>query len=106
MYVLYFSTGSELYSVLQAARHYRHKSLHGTEGVQVEQPQRTSMTLGTAMSLYELTDTELFWDMQSDTRCLMGWNNDQIVLAFRGTASLRNVWSDLQVGRCSAVVAL
>lgn len=32
-----------------------------------------------------------------DTKCLIGWSCDTIVIAFRGTASLANVASDLQV---------
>ena len=46
------------------------------------------------------TDSELFTELKRDTRCLMGWNNNTIVLAFRGTASVTNALSDLQVMEC------
>ena len=55
------------------------------------------LDLQTAMSMYGLTDNELFSELKRDTRCLMGWNNNTIVLAFRGTASMTNAFSDVQV---------
>lgn len=51
----------------------------------------------TAMSMYGLTDNELFSELKRDTRCLVGWSNKTIVLAFRGTASMTNALSDIQV---------
>lgn len=50
------------------------------------------------MGLYGLEHSELFWDKARDTKLLMGWSDNRIVLAFRGTASLSNVLSDVQVG--------
>ena len=32
-----------------------------------------------------------------DTKCLIGYNDDTVVIAFRGTASMANVYSDLKV---------
>ena len=49
------------------------------------------------LSLYGLTDSELFWDKASDTKMLMGWSRNILVCSFRGTASLNNALSDLQV---------
>ena len=51
------------------------------------------------MALYGLTDSELFWDQGSDTKMLMAWSRTCVVCAFRGTASLSNAMSDLQVCR-------
>ena len=48
------------------------------------------------LSLYGLTDSELFWDKASDTKMLMGWSRNVLVCSFRGTASLNNALSDLQ----------
>ncbi len=62
------------------------------------------MTLHTAMGLYKLTDSELIWELQLDTRCLIGWNAGTIVLAFRGTASMTNALADLQVGIVCALL--
>ena len=59
--------------------------------------QRTVLDLHTSMEAYGLTDSELFCELKRDTRCLMGWSNSTIVLAFRGTASMTNALSDLQV---------
>lgn len=49
------------------------------------------------MKLYNLTSFELLWERERDTKALMAWNDDTVVLAFRGTASLRNVLADIQV---------
>ena len=64
--------------------------------------ERTILSLPTALGLYGLTNSELLWELQLDTRCLMGWSDSKIVLAFRGTASITNAWSDLQVLMLSA----
>ena len=48
------------------------------------------------MKLYDLTSFELLWERERDTKALMAWNEDTLVLAFRGTASLRNVIADIQ----------
>ena len=63
----------------------------------MHQAERTTLSLHVAMGLYNLTDSELFWELQLDTRCLMGWSKSKIVVAFRGTASMTNALSDLQV---------
>ena len=52
------------------------------------------------MALYGLTDSELFWDKASDTKMLLAWSRTCVVCAFRGTASLNNAMSDLQVCPC------
>ena len=53
--------------------------------------------LATAMALYGLTDMACVWDPQLDTKAVLGWNKRMMVLAFRGTASFANAWSDLKV---------
>ncbi|DBB01839.1 TPA: hypothetical protein ACH3X1_000447 [Trebouxia sp. C0004] len=63
------------------------------------QPPRTVLDLPTALSLYGLMHSELFWELQTDTRCLMGWSQDKIVVSFRGTASMKNAVADMQVWR-------
>lgn len=37
------------------------------------------------------------WERRLDTKALMAWNQDTVVLSFRGTASFRNVLADLKV---------
>ena len=68
--------------------------------------QRTVLDIRRAMFLYDLTGTELFCELKRDTRCLMGWNDHTIVLAFRGTASMTNALSDLQVNKGLHATAL
>ncbi|KAK9788600.1 hypothetical protein WJX73_000156 [Symbiochloris irregularis] len=55
--------------------------------------------LTAAMGMYNLTDVRTFWDPELDTKCVMGWSEKHVVLAFRGTASFINAWSDLKVWR-------
>jgi len=57
---------------------------------------KPTVTLEAAMKLYGLTSFELLWEQERDTKALLAWSDDTIVLAFRGTASLRNVIADIQ----------
>ncbi|KAL0038251.1 hypothetical protein WJX79_010181 [Trebouxia sp. C0005] len=61
--------------------------------------QKTVLDLAFAMNMYDLTGSELFCEVKRDTRCLMGWSDSTVVLAFRGTASMTNALSDLQAWR-------
>ena len=58
---------------------------------------KTILTLETAMGLYGLTESESFWEVKQDTRCLVSWGGTRVVVAFRGTASMKNALADLQV---------
>ena len=62
-------------------------------------PASVRAALQAAMGLYSLHGFELFWDPVLDTKALLGWSQDTAVLAFRGTASLTNACSDLQVSQ-------
>ena len=66
------------------------------------QSERTTLSLPTAMGLYGLTDSKLFTELQTDTRCLLTWSAAKIVITFRGTASMKNARADLQVSCTSA----
>ncbi|KAK9807450.1 hypothetical protein WJX73_008432 [Symbiochloris irregularis] len=61
-----------------------------------KQATESVLSLEEAMSFYGLTSSELFWEKASDTKMLMAWNRNTVVVAFRGTASISNAWSDLQ----------
>ncbi len=39
------------------------------------------------------------WEKKLDTKALMAWNHDTVVLSFRGTASFKNVLADIKA-RC------
>ncbi|KAK9804066.1 hypothetical protein WJX73_001449 [Symbiochloris irregularis] len=51
------------------------------------------------MLQYGLTHIEDFWSEQLDTKVLVAWQRNLVLLAFRGTASLANAKSDLKVWR-------
>ncbi|KAL0050037.1 hypothetical protein WJX82_003243 [Trebouxia sp. C0006] len=59
----------------------------------------TTLNVDTALSLYKLTRSQSFWETKQDTRCLVGWGNSTVVVAFRGTASMKNALADLQAWR-------
>ncbi|KAK9788444.1 hypothetical protein WJX73_010754 [Symbiochloris irregularis] len=52
-----------------------------------------------AMGMWALTDIHSFWDPELETKALLGWSRDQIVVAFRGTASFTNALLDLKIWR-------
>ena len=51
------------------------------------------------MHLYNLTDYELFHEGLHDTKLMVAWNEQTVLLAFRGTFSMKNVLADLRVAR-------
>jgi len=57
----------------------------------------SKLSLDTAMSLYGLEHSELFWEKKRDTKLLLAWNRNTFVVAFRGTASFANALADVQV---------
>ena len=57
----------------------------------------TTLSLDTALSLYKMSQSQSFWETKQDTRCLVGWGNNTVVVAFRGTASMKNALADVQV---------
>lgn len=44
-----------------------------------------------------LTNFELMWEKNEDTRVLLGWGPERIMLSFRGTASWTNACMDAQM---------
>ena len=67
---------------------------------------RTILTLGTAMSLYGLTASDSLWELQQDTRCLVSWGGRHVVVAFRGTASMKNALADLQASLSACLLPI
>jgi hypothetical protein len=61
-----------------------------------EEADGRGVTLEGAMALYNLENFELMWERKLDTKALMAWNEDTVVLSFRGTASFRNVLADIK----------
>jgi hypothetical protein len=48
------------------------------------------------LQLYDLHSFEVLWEKAEDTKALLAWSPERIVLSFRGTASWANVLADLQ----------
>ncbi len=53
-------------------------------------------SLDFALGLYKLEDLEMMWERRWDTVALVGWGPGRIVVVFRGTTTLKNVYADLQ----------
>lgn len=62
--------------------------------------------MGWGYELLGLETHELIWEHRLDTKVLIGSGPNGIAIAFRGTASLRNALSDLQVGHHETVAVL
>ncbi|DBA91385.1 TPA: hypothetical protein ACH3X2_003920 [Trebouxia sp. C0005] len=62
----------------------------------MKEAERTSLSLEEAKELYALSEHELLWEPKHDTKCLLGFGHNTIVVAFRGTASLKNASADVQ----------
>lgn len=50
-----------------------------------------------ALSLYDLTDHEVLYEKETDTKALLAWGKDILMVAFKGTSSFENVLTDLNV---------
>lgn len=49
-----------------------------------------------AKRLFNLDQHAMVWDDETDTHVVLGWSDSQVVLAFRGTASLQNAMTDIK----------
>ena len=67
----------------------------------IEENPDSEMNVDVALGLYGLNQHMLLWKKKLDAKCLVTWNTETktIVLAFRGTASMANVLSDIEVWR-------
>eukprot|EP00210_Caulerpa_lentillifera_P008426 g8038.t1 len=65
----------------------------------IKQEADSQYSLQTAMRLYELEHYELFHEELHDTKLIVAYNDSVVLLAFRGTSSLKNVLADLQISR-------
>ncbi|KAK9823879.1 hypothetical protein WJX72_006141 [[Myrmecia] bisecta] len=71
------------------------------EGLPATTPTTRPGTLEVGMRLFPLEQSEMLWEKQGDTHVLIAWAGNRIVIAFRGRASLANVYTDLQAWRTS-----
>lgn len=67
------------------------------------QAERTTLTLDEGKTLYGLVGHELLWEPKHDTKCLLAFGPDTILVVFRGTASLKNAHADIQVSTCACL---
>ncbi|GMH46106.1 hypothetical protein BSKO_14070 [Bryopsis sp. KO-2023] len=61
--------------------------------------EKSPFNLETAMELYKLNNYEMFLEPSHDTKVLLAWSNDTVLLAFRGTKTVKNVVADLKLLR-------
>ena len=55
------------------------------------------------MDMYGLSTMQHFWEPKKDNRVLMAWNANTVVIAFRGTATLKNAQTDMAVRHLSGI---
>lgn len=55
------------------------------------------LSVETAMALFQLENLEVVRDPLTDGKCLIAWGPTMLVLAFRGTASRKNMRTDAKV---------
>lgn len=58
-------------------------------------------SIETALGLFGLDKYELMWEKAHDTKVLLAWGNNTVLVSFRGSASLTNALADVQVLLCS-----
>ena len=51
----------------------------------------------TAMKLFKLDHFQLVRCPEANVKCLVAWSNENMVVAFRGTANLTNAFADIKV---------
>jgi hypothetical protein len=50
-----------------------------------------------AKSMYNLTNAEIFYEESTDTKAIMLWGNNTLVVAFKGTSSFENALTDINI---------
>ena len=78
------------------SRHDTHRTFSPARLLQIEP---SDFTPAISLPLYDLHHHELLWQREMDAKCVVAWNDNTVVLSFRGTASLANVLADLKVWR-------
>lgn len=54
--------------------------------------------IGEALGLFNLQEYRLVFEPSTDSKAMVAWNKDTILISFRGTASLKAAKLDLEVG--------
>lgn len=52
-----------------------------------------------AKQLFNLDHFELLWEHRTDIKAVIGWSRDTVVVSFRGSASMSNALTDLNIWR-------
>lgn len=67
----------------------------------IEEVPDSPFSIDMALQLHSLTNYKLLWHKELDAKCILAWceKSKTIVIAFRGTASKKNILSDIKVWR-------
>ena len=52
------------------------------------------------MQLYNLEKLHMLRDLATNTKCLVAWGSDTLLISFRGTANRQNATHDVKVSQC------
>ena len=58
------------------------------------------LSRNTALDLYSLNELHMLRDPVTQTKCVVAWGTDTLVVAFRGTANCQNATHDMKVSSC------
>lgn len=52
------------------------------------------------LAMFDLTDWELIYEPKTDTKALLAWGNNNLVISFKGTSSMENAITDINFLKC------
>ena len=55
-----------------------------------------------ALALFDLREYRLVYELSTDSKAMLAWNADTILISFRGTASIKAAKLDLEVSTASS----
>jgi hypothetical protein len=73
-----------------------YRTLSVGQTVATQRHRAACAVITTCLQLYDLHSIEVLWEKAEDTKALLAWSAERIVLSFRGTASWANVLADLR----------
>lgn len=74
------------------------EDLEEPEGLEVhDEKGKQRGLIGEALGLFNLQEYRLVFEASTDSKAMVAWNKDTILISFRGTASLKAAKLDLEV---------
>ena len=65
-----------------------------------EKKPKLGPTVPEALAMYALTEYEVLYEPKTDTKAILAWGNNIILLAFKGSSSVENAITNINVIKC------